>query len=331
MKWQSFGSKNNMEKYKILNTIGDSFSQEGKQILETFGDVDYKLLDQEELDKIIEQYDMVVVGLGVNFHKETLQKAKKLKVIATATTGLDHIDVDFAKENDIDVVSLRGEREFLDTLTATSELAWGLVIGLMRRIPWAFNAVKNHKWNREDFRARFRLYGKTLGIIGMGRLGTHIAQYGKAFGMEVLFFDPYIEKSEISGCKKVSLEELVENSDVISIHVHLNEKTEGMIHKDIFTKMHPHTIIVNTSRGKVVNEEDLLHALKSKKIGGYATDVLGGELNFKEGNAQHPLIEHSKTQDNVLIVPHIGGLTNDSREETDIFIAHKLKKYFERK
>ncbi|MAZ41020.1 hydroxyacid dehydrogenase [bacterium] len=317
-----------MKKYKILNTIGEAFADEGKKILESFAEVDYKIPDQKELDDTIHNYDACVVGLGVTFHEDTLKKAKNLKAIATATTGLDHIDVSWAEKNNINVVSLRGEREFLDTLTATSELAWGLLIGLMRRIPWAFARVLEHEWNREDFRVPSRLYGKTLGIVGMGRLGTHMARYARAFGMNVVFYDPHVEAPVVDECKKVSLEALARESDVISINVHLTDETEGLIDKRLFGMMKPNIVIINTSRGRVVDEKELLRAIKDKRIAGYATDVLGGELNFKE-KAEHALISYAKENDNILIVPHIGGLTNDSRKETDIFIARKLKKYLE--
>jgi len=158
-------------KYKILNTIGETYTEKAKKILSTLGGVTYKTPSQEGLSAIISDYDVVVVGLGLRFHKEILKGAKNLKVIATATTGLDHIDVEYAKERGIEILSLRGEDQFLNTITGTAELAWGLMIDLVRFTPWAFDSVKNYKWEREKFRGH-NLYGKTLGIVGMGRLGA---------------------------------------------------------------------------------------------------------------------------------------------------------------
>jgi len=179
---------------KILNTIGDVYTQGAKEILEEVGDVDYKILTQDNLLESIGEYEIAVIGLGLSFMKDVLEKAEKLKIIATATTGLDHIDVKFAKLKGITVLSLRGENDFLDTITGTAELAWGLLIDVVRLTPWAFDNVKEYKWEREKFRGH-NLYGKTLGIVGMGRLGKWMARYGKAFGMNVLYCDPNINLS----------------------------------------------------------------------------------------------------------------------------------------
>src|SRR5690348_13609502 len=117
---------------KILNTIGEAYTAKAREILETLGDVDYKTPSQEELLETISDYTVCVVGLGLNFNKDVLERATNLKAIATATTGLDHIDTAYARERGIEVVSLRGENEFLDTITGTAELAWGLMLDLMR-------------------------------------------------------------------------------------------------------------------------------------------------------------------------------------------------------
>jgi D-3-phosphoglycerate dehydrogenase / 2-oxoglutarate reductase len=313
---------------KILNTIGENYTKEAKTTLEALGEVDYKTLTQSELKEIIGEYDFAVIGLGLNFHKEELKKADKLKAIATATTGLDHIDVEYAKEKEIEVLSLRGEDEFLNTITGTAELSAGLMIDLLRMTPHAFNEVKNHKWERENFRGH-NLYGLTLGIVGMGRLGTWMARYGEAFGMNVLYSDPNAEKNLVSGASKVSFDELLAQSDVFSIHVHLSNDTENMFDSGVFEKMKASAYLINTSRGGIVDEEELLEALRDKKIAGYATDVLADELDFEtKGFKNHPLVEYAKTNRNCIIVPHIGGMTVESRERTDVFIARKLKQFF---
>jgi len=314
-------------RYKILNTIGERYTEKATEALNQLGEVDYFDVTQDKLLEIIEKYDIAVIGLGLAFDKSVLEKAKNLKVIATATTGLDHIDTNHAQSRSIAILSLKGENEFLDTITGTAELACGLMMDLLRFTPQAFDSVKNYEWDREKFRGR-TLHGKTLGIVGMGRLGKWMARYGDAFGMNVIFCDPYVEKSPLAGPKKVSFDELLERSDVISIHVPLNKETEGVFNRDVFLKMKNTVYVVNTSRGRVVNENDLLKALKRKEIAGYATDVLADELSFAEkGLANHPLIEYAKENNNVIIVPHLGGMTHESRERTDIFIAEKLRKY----
>ncbi len=316
-------------KYKILNTIGPIFSAEAQAILNSCGDVDYKNISQAELLEKAGEYDVLVVGLGLTINKEVLEAATQLRVICSATTGLDHIDVEYAQQKGIEVLSLRGEEEFLDTITGTAELALGLMLDLVRRIPFAFESVKHNEWKRENFRGH-SLFGKTLGIVGLGRLGKMMARYGRGLGMNVIAFDPHIapdvfEKAQVDS---VDFETLLEKSDVISIHVHLSNKTENMFNAEVLKKMKPQSYLINTARGKIVNEGDVLNALKNKIISGYATDVLADETTFGETFAGHPLVEYAMTHDNLIVVPHIGGMTEESREATDIFIAEKLKNYF---
>jgi len=156
-----------------------------------------------------------------------------------------------------------------------------------------------------------------------------LARYGKAFGMNVLYYDPNINTSTSSVDmlgKKVEFDELLEQSDIISIHAHLNEETENMFNADVFKKMKNKAYLINTARGKIVDENALLKSLEAGEVAGYATDVLADELSFNEELRNNPLIEYAKRNKNVVIVPHIGGMTVESRERTDIFIAQKLKR-----
>lgn len=315
--------------FKILNTIGEEFASEGKHILGEVAEVLYRIPSQEELQIIIAEYDALLVGLGLQIDREVIDAGAKLKAVATATTGLDHIDVAYAQVKGIEILSLRGETEFLNSITGTAELAWGMLIALYRRIPQAFDAVKRYEWDRDAFKG-YNLYGKTLGIVGLGRLGRWMARYGKAFGMRVLFYDPIVSQMEAGDYMKVRLDKLLDESDAVSIHVHLLPETEGMIGADEFRKMKQGAYLVNTSRGKIVDEAALLAALQSGHLAGYATDVLADELSFPEqGFRNHPLVEYSKKHENLIIVPHIGGMTHDSRIATDVFMAEKLKRFLE--
>ena len=343
---------------RILNTIGPVLTPEARAILEEIGRVRDFSGSQEELGGVISEYDAAFVGLGLAFNRDVLARAGKLRVIATATTGLDHIDLETARERGVEVLSLRGEEEFLNTITGTAELAFGMLLDLVRRVPWAFAAVERYEWDREAFRGH-SLSGKTLGIIGLGRLGRLMARQAAGFGMRVIFFDPYVAASQerffgktpdvgeprsggkTSGVKeenrggisvfeatKVGFDELLRKSDAISIHVHLTPETEGMFGEREFAVMKPSAYLINTSRGKIVDERALLAALEQNKIAGYATDVLADELSFEiTGFSKHPLVEYAKTHENLLLVPHIGGMTVESRAATDIFIAQKLTRY----
>lgn len=309
-------------KLKILNTIGKVYTKEAKAILNKVGRVDCLDLNQKQLLKIIPRYDAVVCGLSLDFNRLALSQARRLKILATATTGLDHIDVGYAQKMGIEVLCLKGETKFLNTITGTAELAFGLLLDLVRYISRSFELVKNYQWDREKFRGH-NLSGKILGVVGYGRLGRMMAKYGQAFGMEVLVFDPYISKLG-SKVRKVGFDVLLERSDVVSIHVPLNKETENMFNKVVFKKMKTSAYLINTSRGKIVNESDLLEVLKNKQIAGYATDVLADELSFGKTFSRHPLVEYAKRHKNCVIVPHLGGMTYESREATDIFIAEKM-------
>lgn len=312
---------------KILNTIAN-FSPEARAVLEAAGEVTYLIPSQEKLAEVLADYDAVVVGLGLRFDRAVLTAAKNLKMMATATTGLDHLDFKTAEERGIKILSLRGEDEFLNSITGTAELAFGLMIALWRQIVPAAEAVKGGEWKRENFRGH-SLAGKTLGLVGVGRLGKMMVRYGLAFGMKVLGCDPKVEVVEY-GAEPVSLEKLVKESDVVSLHLHLTPETESLFDRKIFNLMKPNAILINTARGKIVNEKDLLAALKEKQLAGYAADVLGDETKLGDNVATELLVKYAQTHDNVLIVPHLGGLTHESRVATDLFIVKKLIKYLQK-
>lgn len=313
---------------KILNTVGKVFATRAREILDALGQVDYVNLSQEELIKRASEYEIFFVCLGLHFDRRVLERAQKLRVICTATTGLDHIDIAYAKERGIEVLSLRREIEFLNSITSTAELALGLMIDLHRKISFAFEAVKQYQWKNEKYRG-YSLSGKTLGIVGLGRLGKMMARYGNALGMNVIACDPYVEDSVFINCKvqRADFQNLVGQSDVISLHVHLSEETKNMFHKDVFQKMKKTSYLVNTSRGYIVQEDDLLEALSQNVIVGYGTDVLTNEIYFQGNFSNHPLVEYAKNHENCIITPHIGGTTYESREATDIFMARKLERY----
>lgn len=316
---------------KILNTINQSVSSYLITLLSELGEVDSVTLSKPELLERAAEYDVFFIGLGLHIDREVIDHATNLRVICTATTGLDHIDLEYAKQKGIEVMSLRGEEEFLNSVTSTAELAFGLLLDLARNISVSFESIKKHEWNREKF-CGHALRGKILGIVGCGRLGKMMVQYAKAFGMEVVVTDPFRTEEECLslGVKKVEFENLVEMSDYISIHVHLSHETENMFRKEVFEKMKPSTCIVNTSRGKIVNEDDVIQALQEKKIAGYATDVLADELSFPRGLETNALIAFAQNNLNVVMSPHLGGMTYESREATDCFMVEKLKRYLKK-
>lgn len=266
----------------------------------------------------------IIVRLGIRVDTAFLDTVPAARVIAAATTGLNHIDLDAVRARGIKIVSLKDDKEFLDTITSTGELAFGLMIDLMRRTPWAFDSVRRGEFRLEDFRGR-SLYGKSLGIVGMGRLGKIVAAGANGWRMQVQFADPLVPQSAFPAYKKTELDELLNTSDVVTLHVHLSKETEHLIDAGALARMTRGAYLVNTSRGEIVDETAVIEALESGQLGGYATDVVTDEAGvLVRGTRGHALIEYATSHQNCIVVPHIGGLTQESRERTDIHIAQKL-------
>lgn len=232
-----------------------------------------------------------------------------IKFIASCTTGLDHIDLEYCKAKGIKVISLQGE-PILKDVYATAEHTWALIMALIRKVPWAFDDVKQGNWNREAWQGT-ELRGKTLGIVGFGRIGQQVAKIAEAFGMRVIKHD------KTHGYR---LEPLLRDSDIVTVHVPLNEETKGMFGIEQFKLMKPTAYFINTSRGAVIYEGDLLRALSTNVIAGAALDVVLDEPNI------WPML-YKYEKDNLIITPHIGGNTAESRKKTQIYIANKIKEY----
>lgn len=250
-----------------------------------------------------------------------LDRHPGLRWLVSPTTGLTHVDLAACRARGIEVISLRGETRFLDTISSTAELAWGLLLAAERRIPEADASVRGGAWNRDLFPGR-ELRGKTLGVVGLGRLGTMVARYGQAFGMKVVYAEP--RRVSLRGATRVSLRRLCADSDVISLHVHASPETAGLLGRAEFAAMRRRPLIVNTARGELIDEKALLAALKSGRVRGAALDVLAGEhagrRDWPKGDA---LFAWARRAKNVILTPHVGGLT-DAAGRAELFAARKL-------
>lgn len=318
---------------RILNIEPDNYSRQAHQILQTVGEVEERPLShlptpRSHLLTLIPHYDVLITRLGFYIDAEIMAAGKQLKAIVTATTGLDHIDLVAAKRQNVTILSLRGETAFLQTVPATAEHTWALLLALVRQIPPAFTAVQQGKWNRDLFRGR-DLFGKRLGIVGLGRIGQIVARYALAFGMHVQAHDPYLQTWPTAVEPYQQLDDLLAESDVVTLHVPLNEATTGLIGESELAQMRRGSCLVNTSRGAIIDERALLAVLKNGRLAGAALDVLTGE---QAGliNQQHPLIQYANTHSNLLLTPHIGGATTDSMHMTEIFMAEKLRTFMNR-
>ena len=307
---------------RILNAEPLGYCEDARIILNQLGEVVEAPLSRPELLSQLSDYDVLIVRLAHQVDREVIDAGCRLNAIVTATTGLDHIDVAYAGSKGIAVLSLRGESDFLRTVSASAEHTWALLLALLRCIPQAFVSVQNGEWNRDAFRGH-ELDGKCLGLVGSGRIGRKVARYGLAFGMKVFAHDPYVEEW-VEGVERLSdLAGLLCYSDVLSLHVPLNDETSGMIGANELALLPEGAILVNTSRGELVDEAALVAALENGHLAGAALDVIAYERQA-EKRRKSPLLVYACAYPNLLITPHIAGATHESMAKTEVFMARKL-------
>ena len=225
------------------------------------------------------------------------------------------------RDRNIEVVSLKGEAEFLKEIRATAEHTIGMTLALLRHLVAAHRHVVDGFWNRESFKGR-EVYQKTVGIVGYGRLGKIVADYFQAFGANVIANDVHCSQFQDDGVPNVDLDSLLEVSDVVSIHVDYRPENHAMIGRMQLDRMKPSAILVNTSRGELIDEDALLNALQTKEIAGAALDVLASEHTFQ--GSRHPLVQYAKSNGNLILTPHIGGYAVESLERTELFLANRV-------
>jgi D-3-phosphoglycerate dehydrogenase len=250
----------------------------------------------------------------------------QLKAICTASTGTNHIDVKYCEEMEIEIISITKDYQVINAITSTAEHTLALMLSLIRKIPTSFHSVRDGNWDWEPYVGR-QMNSLTIGIIGYGRLGKLMAKYCDALGMEVLLHDPYVFSfgGNIERNKQpVELDELLERSDVISLHVHVTDETREMINKNTISKMVKRPYLINTSRGEIVNEDDIIDALRSEDLQGYATDVIRDEFGDIKNSK---LVDESITpQNKIIITPHIAGMTKEAQEIAYHWAIDKLEK-----
>lgn len=312
---------NSGQTIRILNVEPRGYAPQAQVLLADRAQVTEQELSREALVAEIGAYDVLIVRLAHRIDRQVIDAGERLRVIVSATTGLDHIDVGYAASRGVTVLSLLGETEFLRGITATAEHTWALLLALVRRIVPASEAVRRGNWNRDAFCGR-QMSGKRLSLVGLGRVGRQVARFGQAFEMPVAAYDPFIETG-LDGVQRLpTLEALLQQSDILSLHVHLDRETKGMIGAEALALLPTGAVLINTARGAIVDETALLAALERGHLAGAALDVLADE-----GEQRAPisaLADYAKTHDNVLITPHLGGATRESMTATELFMAQKL-------
>lgn len=299
-----------MPDHRIL--ISDGLDGRGQSILRDFAEVVYHdKLSADELIQIIPEYDALIVRGQTRVTDSVLDAASRLKVIGRAGVGVDNIDLEAAKKHRVTVVNAP-----TSTTAAVAELAFGLLLAVAREIPRADAGMKQGEWLKKQFEG-IELSGKTLGIIGFGRIGMEVGRRAAAFGMNVVIYDPNVSEHELEhgNAEPVSLQELFAWSDFISLHLPLNVQTRDLLGPMAFSQMKDGVRIVSTARGGIIDESALLAALNSGKVAGAALDVFE-----KEPPGLTDLVSHPR----VIATPHIGAQTLEAQSRAAEDIAGEV-------
>lgn len=304
-----------MAKLKVL--VSDPISQLGVDALAEGGQLDVTFqpgLPHEELLKIIPEYSALVVRSQTKVGADVIAVAAKLKAIGRAGVGVDNVDVDAATRRGIVVMNTPG-----GNTVSTAEHAFSLLVSVARKIPQADASVKSGKWDRKSFQG-VELNGKTLAVLGMGRIGTEVAKRARAFGMHVLAYDPYLSEARANSLQVELIEDLDEalpRADFVTMHMPLTDETRHMLDARRLALLKKGARIVNCARGGLVDEKALADALASGHIAGAAIDVFEQEPPSEE----NPL----RTAPNIVFTPHLGASTAEAQESVGIEIAHTIK------
>jgi D-3-phosphoglycerate dehydrogenase len=306
----------------LLIAEGQGFPVGAEEILADVVDLRVLDLTREQLLDAVCDAEILWVRLRHRIDQEIMQSGRRLRLLVSPTTGLNHIDLCSAQKLGIEVLSLRGQIEFLREIRATAEHTIGLMLSLLRRIPAAVDHVRNGGWDRDLFRGQ-ELFERTIGVVGYGRLGKIVCRYLKAFGSHVLTTDPRVDESEVEpGVRWMTLPKLLRASEIVTLHVDLCPENEGFFGERQFRQMLRGAMFINTSRGEVIDESALLDALSSGHLGGAALDVLKDE-EYSD-MSRNSLVIWARKHDNLLITPHIGGCTSESMEKAERFLAAEL-------
>ena len=302
---------------KVL--VCDPISQSGIDYLKQQDGLETVVLDrrhtEEELLPLVKDASAMAVRSETKVTKAILEAAPDMRIVGRAGVGVDNIDIEAATQNGVIVMNTPG-----GNTTATCELTFSMMMALARNIPQAHDSMSTGEWNRKAFKG-VELYGKTLGVLGMGRIGGEVARRAVAFGMRVMAYDPYITPSRAKALQVelASLEDIYAAADFITVHMPMTDETRGMLNKDTFATMKPSVRLLNCARGGIINENDLCDALKEGKIAGAALDVYESE----------PLAEDSPLRNcpNLILTPHLGASTVEAQDNVGLEVAQGIADY----
>lgn len=299
-----------MSDYKILLT--DGLGKNGQAILRESAQVDLQNgITADDLVKIIGEYDALIVRSRTKVNAKLLAAAPRLKVVGRAGVGVDNIDLNAARECGVTVVNTPES-----TTVSVAEHTFALLLSLARSIPTADASMKAGNWLKNDLQG-VELYRKTLGIIGVGRIGNAVAERASAFRMHVIGYDPFLSEEQVrtNGALPVTLENLFAQSDYITLHIPLTDQTRNILDEAAFRQMKPGVRIICAARGGVIDEAALLAALESGQVAGAALDVFA-----QEPPGLTPLVAHPK----VIAAPHVGAQTVEAQVRAAEDVAHEV-------
>ncbi len=296
---------------KVL--VNDGIAEEAIEMLKSKHEVTAKFHDKDELLNVIQDYDALIVRGKTKVTREIIEKGEKLKVIGRAGIGVDNIDVSCATERKIPVVNAPRS-----STISVAELTIGHMISLARHLPYADKSTKDGMWEKKKLMG-IELFGKTLGLVGCGRIGGEVAKRADALGMKVVAYDPYLpqEVQDKICARFITLEDVLSVSDFVSIHAMLTDETRGMIGREQFEMMKETAYVVNCARGPIIDETALVEALEQGKIRGAALDVF--EKEPPEGS---PLL----SAPNVAFTPHLGASTVEGQIKAGTTTAEQVDK-----
>lgn len=309
-------------KPRLLCVTDLSLVPDTLEFLKQETELEYRPGVKKGLDKIIGDNVAFWGHVDAPLDAAFFESAENLKVVSTSSTGTDHIDKEAAARHGVKILSITRDYGLLKRFPATAECAWMLMLACCRHLRAAVASVREGKWAGEPFRGR-QLFEKTLGVLGVGRLGTMTAGFGRGFRMRVLGCD--LKPFELEGVEPVDFDTLLRESDFMSIHIHMLPRNYHLFNADVFARMKEDAILVNTSRGDIIDEDALLDALESGRLRAFGGDVLHDE--WRGDMRTNPVVKYSMTHDNVVITPHIGGCTHDSVVYAREFSARKLVHY----
>ena len=299
---------------KIL--ISDKMSDKVEDVLKSKS-IDYDIktgMDPEELKSVIDQYDGILIRSATKLTSNILADCKNLKVVGRAGVGVDNVDLETATKNKILVMNTP-----LGNLEATAELTIGLMFSLYRHIHLANQSTHDGKWEKSKFMGT-ELKGKTIGIVGFGNIGQRVAEMASVIGMNIITNSNSASDEDLSklGASKVSTEQLLTDSDIVSLHTKLNDDTKNMLNKTSIATMKPSAVIINCARGGLINEADLKDCLNNDVIAGAAIDV------YEKEPATENVMFGAK---NLLLTPHLGASSKEAQSNVAIDVANQVADY----